>query len=307
MMYDHGMKLSRWSIAALALSLSYCSTPAAPVIGSDAGPDAGPACGAFCGGDFDAPFDAGPPDAGLNGNGDSGPDASVIIDAGPEDAGTAIVDAGAEDAGTVIVDAGMPDAGYTDGGPASNEYDTLQEIATAFRAFRRDTDGWPLGHGAWSASNSLDSEILGLQFYFGDEALFSLPPTYAMLPQCDATHTGGAASPCWNGPYLPLDPSLGGTDALGLAPWTDAWGNACYFAYLRPNDGQGGGDAAAPNGLVYIWSAGPDGLDSFACSDSSCSFDESAFVQGHCSGTSIVDGGPAPCDDIIVTVSNSSL
>jgi hypothetical protein len=76
------------------------------------------------------------------------------------------------------------------------------------------------------------------------------------------------------------------------------------YAYLSPADGMGGGNAGAPNGLIFIWSRGADGVDSFTCSDASCVFSVTKFDQGL---PSCVQGDPGyPSDDIIVEVSDTA-
>jgi hypothetical protein len=182
------------------------------------------------------------------------------------------------------------------------EESALQSLAQAFNDFHQDTDGWPLGRTVWSASNFQNCSTLlpGLSFNTNDTAMFQLPLNFA---QCDSTHTGGASSPCWNGPYLSINGASDTDVSLGQAPWLDAWGRPRMYAYVRPLDGNGGSITAAPNGLVFIWSRGPDGLDGFTCSDGpkdNCpsGYDINNFVKGLCS--------EAACDDIIVAVAMSS-
>jgi hypothetical protein len=140
----------------------------------------------------------------------------------------------------------------------------LQLISDAFRKFHEDTGGWPLGGGVWNASTS--QQVDALRFDKTDTALFTLPKN---ARQCQ----GEGSRPCWNGPYLP-------GKSLADAAYLDQWGHAAEFMLLRPRDGMGGGNKLAPNGLVVIWSTGPDGKDGFGCSDASCVRDSNRMATG---------------------------
>jgi hypothetical protein len=201
------------------------------------------------------------------------------------------------------------DAGHVtpnDGGPVSESVQ-LGEVARAFTTFHADTGGWPYANRVWWADNrdGYSTQINGTAFTSQDTALFMLPPStlttaggctmglICAVPQCmENQATRGGQNPCWGGPYLTAGSNM------GSAPWLDTWGQALMYAYLAPANGSGGGNMGAPNGLIFIWSKGPDGLDSFTCSDASCIFDFTKFDQGQPSG--------AQSDDIIVEVSNTA-
>lgn len=189
-------------------------------------------------------------------------------------------------------------------GDAAVEKATLTEIAKAMLAFHTDTGGWPYGETAWYAitppwRSVPDSEIDGAAFNSFDTALFAQPPD--ILP-CDSTHTGGYNNPCWKGPYL-----MGSaTDSLGTAPWLDQWCNPMMFGYIRPNDGNGGGInlPGATNGLIYIWSTGPDGVDCFMCTPPTADQEPTCALNVH----DLAAGLPSQssCDDIVQEVANNS-
>lgn len=182
-------------------------------------------------------------------------------------------------------------------GDPAQEAAALQDLAKAFQDFHDDTAGWPFGLSAWYPQPGLSAEIWpGLSFSDRDTAMFALPPD---ISNCDQTHTGGLESPCWNGPYLKMTQDEVGS-SLAHTRWLDAWGHPRLFSYVRPYDGMGGGidRPQSQNGLIYIWSRGPDGLDGFTCSDAGgdChEVDINAYVNGHCS--------QLDCDDIVVEVS----
>jgi len=190
--------------------------------------------------------------------------------------------------------------GCTVNGDTTAEKATLTEIAKAMIAFHTDTGGWPYGESAWYAvtptwrmTQPPDTQIDGRPFGPYDTALFAPPPD---IPACDSTHTGGYANPCWKGPYL----TGASTDSLGTSPWLDQWCNARMYAYIRPNDGNGGGIDLpnALNGLIFIWSTGKEGHDGFTCTDGSCALNINQESQGLPS--------EAGSDDIIVEVATSA-
>jgi len=184
------------------------------------------------------------------------------------------------------------------GGSPAAEAKTLTTIAKAMLSFHTDTGGWPYGETAWYAVMPPwrlvpNVQLDGLPFGPYDTALFAQPPD---ILGCDATHTGGWGSPCWKGPYL----SGAATDALGTTPWLDQWGRQRMYAYIRPNDGQGGGidRPESQYGLIFIWSTGPDGKDGFACTDGTCARNINQMAQG-------LPSQPGS-DDIVIAVSNTS-
>jgi hypothetical protein len=197
---------------------------------------------------------------------------------------------------------------HTDGGLLPpGEQAQLSIIARAFTTFHSDTGGWPFTNRVWWADNrdGDSTQINGTAFTTTDTALFTIPPANltgaggctpglsCAVPQCIANQTTrGSQSPCWNGPYL----SPGSN--MGSMPWLDTWGRPRMYAYLAPANGSGGGNIGAPNGLIFIWSRGPDGKDSFTCSDASCIFNYTKFDQGQPSGED--------SDDIIVEVSDTA-
>jgi hypothetical protein len=147
----------------------------------------------------------------------------------------------------------------------ANEQVSLTKIADAFKKFHTDTGGWPVGAMAWSYKT--DPEISPLQLDDHDTALFTMPVS---LKHCgDGVTTG-----CWNGPYL--DGKNLGEDAFH-----DAWGHSHYVTLIRPfGDGSGGGVQSAPDGVVLLWSAGPDGIDQVGCTDGSCGMNVNMLAKG---------------------------
>ena len=147
---------------------------------------------------------------------------------------------------------------------AAAELGSISRLADAFKAFHDDTGGWPMGRSAWTpvergvngAKGAPNQQIEPAAFSDRDTALFQKPEN---LKQCSAE----APRPCWNGPYL-------AGKSLVDAEYLDAWKHPRLFLLARPTDGMGGGTHSAPDGLVAIWSVGPDGRDGFGCSDASC-------------------------------------
>lgn len=184
-----------------------------------------------------------------------------------------------------------PDAG-TDAG---TEGEQLAAIAAAMKSFHTDTGGWPYENTVWDAQpNSKYPQIEPRPVSTTETSLFAVPTNPANgepLPTCSGSE-GGLSNPCWRGPYL----TPGGS--LGAAPWLDHWGNPMLYAYIRPQDGNGGGVSSAPNGAIVIWSSGPDGIDQTGCSTGACALDYSDLAAGKCSVTG--------CDDDIVLVSSSA-
>jgi hypothetical protein len=182
---------------------------------------------------------------------------------------------------------------------ASCETAQLQTLAAAMQSFHRDTAAWPYEATVWApVASSPYEEIDGFNFNLADTALFvdPSPPNSAAFPRCTMSDGGGSGNPCWNGPYLPVPPGT----SLGATPWLDAWHHAIMYMYLEPLGGpRGGGHSQAPNGLIVIWSLGPDGIDGFACTDGTCSIDYRQVAKSECSQ-------PQPCDDLIVQVADSS-
>jgi hypothetical protein len=188
-------------------------------------------------------------------------------------------------------------------GDPTLETQALQDLGRSFEDFHRDTGGWPLGIGAWYANQPGSSVEVwpGILFTDHDSAMFVQPPD---LHACDQVHTGGLDNPCWDGPYLKVTED-NPTPSFGETRWLDAWGHPRLFSYLRPyGDGMGGGidRPQALNGMIFIWSRGPDGVDGFTCTGDApdcMGVDINSYVNGHCS--------QPDCDDIIVQVSTSSL
>jgi hypothetical protein len=175
----------------------------------------------------------------------------------------------------------------------ADELVQLNALKAALMQFSADTTDpadsvkrWPWGDSYWTADGGLFPEIEPTQYVMNDTALFSLP---VGLTKCGTTVT----APCWNGPYLSGGPSMADHSEA------DLWGNALFFAYIRPFDGFGGGNNIVPNGAIVIWSIGPDGLDETGCTSTAagvpanCAYDPGKVGQGQSS----VAG-----DDIIVVV-----
>jgi hypothetical protein len=200
----------------------------------------------------------------------------------------------------------LHDAGpLGDGGPGCQtpacEASQLQAMARGFMQFHADTTGWPLGHSAWYAISSDPvasnwSVFPGLAFAGTDTAMFV---RWNAINECGSTHT----APCWAGPYLNIDgpePNV----SLGATPWLDVWGHPRMYSYIQPMGGSGG-QTKLPNGVIYLWSRGPDGKDGFTCSDGDPTLcphgvNIALFAMGECSQ-------PTDCDDVIVEVADSSM
>jgi len=148
-------------------------------------------------------------------------------------------------------------------GDRAAEATALDKIADAFRRFHTDTGEWPRARSEWHWRT--DPQVDGMSFLDFDTALFTRPDN---LPAC----TLSATPPCWRGPYLQ------GT-SLADPAWQDHWGHSRFVQLVRPTDGRGGGANGAPDGLVVVWSAGPDGRDGYACSDGSCARNWSHMVN----------------------------
>jgi len=166
----------------------------------------------------------------------------------------------------------------TSGPAADKEYASLQKVAEAFRRFHADTGEWPIAATEWHWRSELQIDSLAMDV--ADTALFTRP---ANLKECGPQ----VSSPCWHGPYLP-------GKSLGDHALLDHWGHRRLLMLLRPMDGMGGGTRTAPDGLVVIWSAGPDGHDSFACSDGRCARDWNRVGKGLPSD--------AASDDVVIVV-----
>lgn len=177
---------------------------------------------------------------------------------------------------------------------------SLAELARTMKRVRDDSGYWPYHAGLWSPAPNADSEIKGMAFGSGDTVMQSgdvpIPTSGPPLVRCAAAPPGW---PCWNGPYM----SQGDMGSL-----VDPWGNQYMFMFIRPNDGYGGGISQAPNGVVMVWSNGPDGIDQTACTTGGCGFDSIQIAQGLSSMTSCNSGGtPGSCSDDVIQYIASSL
>jgi len=192
--------------------------------------------------------------------------------------------------------------GETERARISEAKDTLAELSKTMRRFRDDTGGWPYANTVWYAASSATSDEWK-QFGTNDTAMLISVPTGSYFPVPGGYGTATVASPndsllpcssappglaCFNGPYIGRGASM--------AALIDPWGNAYYYGYSRPANGTGGslGNSAAPNGIVVLSSAGPDGIDGTNCGGGGCSLSLTNVVAGQCS----VPG----CDDIIQVV-----
>jgi prepilin-type N-terminal cleavage/methylation domain-containing protein len=123
---------------------------------------------------------------------------------------------------------------------------TLRSIAEAMRRFHEETGLWPKGDETWNPVT--DTAVAPTKVSATDTALFIRPLSMASLPIC-VKSGGPLATPCWGGPYLSKGSSLNEDWLL------DPWGRKLRYAYLPK------GHSAAPNGIIVVWSTGPDGLD----------------------------------------------
>jgi prepilin-type N-terminal cleavage/methylation domain-containing protein len=169
---------------------------------------------------------------------------------------------------------------------ATSERQSIGELAKALRRFKAETALWPYDNSTWPVTTDVYPEA----FSFTDTALF-VPVTPA-LPSCNLTTPG---TQCWGGPYIAA-PTI--TTAINPA-LVDAWGRPRLFVMIRPLDGFGGGTPGAPNGFVAVWSRGQDGLDSYGCSDASCTRDLDRMARGLTSATTAANQTGVP-DDIVM-------
>jgi hypothetical protein len=157
----------------------------------------------------------------------------------------------------------------------------LGTLATSYRAFHRDTGVWPFGPCAWNPAPMMSQQINAQPFGLLDTVLSTLPSV------CQEFQ-----APSWEGSYLWSD-----VVSLADAPMLDGWYHPLMYAYIRPEDGWGGGTTTAPNGAIVVWSTGPDGIDQTGCSGGRCALNISDLATGHSS--------IQPSDDIIVYVSQT--
>jgi type II secretory pathway pseudopilin PulG len=124
--------------------------------------------------------------------------------------------------------------------------DSLGSLAKALKRFHEDTGVWPSGNGTWVGATGTQKGPS--TFAASDTAMHALPSAATpALSLCLATN-GPLATPCWGGPYLNLGTSLGDPQVF------DVWGNALQYVYVPPG-------ASAPNGVIVVWSSGPDGVN----------------------------------------------
>lgn len=133
-----------------------------------------------------------------------------------------------------------------EGSRIASTKDSLRSIAVAMKRFHDETGVWPLGGGTWHPASGgvVGPGVFGAM----DTALFTAPGTLGTLPACNESG-GPIGTRCWGGPYL----SIGAT--LGDASGSDKWGRKFRYAYLPK------GHSAAPNGIIVIWSTGPNGVN----------------------------------------------
>lgn len=178
---------------------------------------------------------------------------------------------------------------YVPAARISSARGSLAELARAMRRAQGDSGCWPLGNTLWCpAPWASVREVPPRAFTTADTVLASpgipvVSGSPARLLRC-AVSTAG--SPCWNGPYL--------TGGLGRTP--DPWGNPFMYTYAS----SAAGLAGAPNGIVVIWSTGPDGIDQTGCTSGACSFAPAQIAQGLSSVAPCVQGQHGGCSDDIV-------
>ncbi len=170
----------------------------------------------------------------------------------------------------------------------------VAQLARIFKRFHDDTGGWPYENFLWEPTPQYPiQQINPTQFNSQDTSLFLDPidpRTGNAMKSCNGVPPG-PSNPCWHGPYIGTGASM--VDPANLDPW----GNALYYALIRPSDSWGGGTAVAPAGFIVVWSAGPDGIDQTGCSNGGCSFDITKLASGQPSS--------AGADDIIYFVGPS--
>jgi Tfp pilus assembly protein PilE len=128
----------------------------------------------------------------------------------------------------------------------STTRDSLAALAKAMQRFHDDTGVWPLGNNVWPPNNtSAPITVSAAQFSTSDVSMYA-NPNIAQLPSCNAS-SGPLQVQCWGGPYVSVGSTMADRGML------DGWGQPFWYAYVAPQ-------ASAPNGLIVIWSAGPDAV-----------------------------------------------
>jgi prepilin-type N-terminal cleavage/methylation domain-containing protein len=178
---------------------------------------------------------------------------------------------------------------------------SLAELAHTIKRVRDDSGYWPYQDTVWSPAPGFPLPEIGPRAYNTNDTVMQnggLPviPGGGTMQWCSQVQPG---FPCWNGPYMSQGSSMGSL--------VDPWGNQYMYSYIRPNDGWGGGIAQAPNGVVVVWSNGPDGIDQTGCTTGACGWNSINFAQGLPSLPTCDSGGtPGSCsDDIIQWVATS--
>ena len=189
---------------------------------------------------------------------------------------------------------------------------TVSEVATVMKRFHDDTGFWPFENSVWSTLPGwYYPQIDPTRATGNDTALYtlpSIPPNQNNLNGCNSSAPGPMCMcnqvqtgyPCWQSPYL----SNGGS----LGTYLDPWGNALMYTLVRPSDGWGGGTSFAPNGMVLVWSTGPDGIDQTGCTNGApCGVNWSKLAQGQSSLAACTAGtsGSGCSDDIVQYVGSA--
>lgn len=195
----------------------------------------------------------------------------------------------------------------------SDAMEQVNQTAITFKRFFEDTGYWPYGNTVWNPNPNGSPSVAPTSFSTGDTTLFAnIAPTVTppLLP-CSQVNAGMS---CWNGPYLGRGSSMADPNMI------DPWGDVLLYTMQRPFDGFGGGTQYAPNGIVVVWSAGPNMADETGCttvnnavngqiSPTGCTLSYACIVAGCAGGCAMNSGGTGaqiPCtypgaspDDII--------
>jgi len=122
--------------------------------------------------------------------------------------------------------------------------DSLLSLAKALKRFHEDTGGWPSGNGVWNGGSAAASQQGPAEYATSDTSMHTVPSGLSVCAQT----TGPLTTPCWGGPYINYGTSLGDVQTF------DSWGHPYHYVYLPPG-------SYAPNGMIAVWSMGPDGVD----------------------------------------------
>jgi len=177
----------------------------------------------------------------------------------------------------------------------ASEKNSIAELAKSMRRYRIDVGDWPYGGPPSSPSGQWNHYMGNLgpaEFTTEDTALFVMPTAHnPALERCQAAKNVDMT--CWGGPYLP-------GSSLAEAAMMDQWGHKRMFLMINPANIGIEGVPEAPNGMVLVWSRGPNNKDETACStpqgapDPGCNANYSRMAQAQPSSTA------ADADDIVV-------